>query len=147
VKLFQTFLAQSTKSALDCGQKAKKVNFKCVFWNFTLNQWDTNGCNYTSVNKDVHECNCNHMTSFAVLMVSKCLFLSEFEDFFSFQIVFKKSLDQTPLKCEVCALILEYATYIGVGLSILGLTLTILIYSWDVYKFEIIFPKIQFLFV
>lgn len=61
------------KSALDCEQKAKKVNYKCVFWNFTLNQWDTSGCNYTSVKKDVHECNCNHMTSFAVLMVSNNL--------------------------------------------------------------------------
>ncbi|RWS25336.1 7 transmembrane receptor (Secretin family)-like protein 2 [Leptotrombidium deliense] len=41
---------------------------KCVFWNYTIEEWSSNGCTviYTSKTKTV--CECNHLTNFAVLL-------------------------------------------------------------------------------
>ena len=41
----------------------------CVSWNFTLQDWTTEGCT-TIVGEDmVVTCNCTHLTNFAVLVV------------------------------------------------------------------------------
>ena len=41
----------------------------CVSWDFTLQDWITDGCT-TLVGEDgIVTCNCNHLTNFAVLVV------------------------------------------------------------------------------
>ncbi|NXT22462.1 AGRG7 protein, partial [Syrrhaptes paradoxus] len=70
----------------------------CVFWDYTVNDWSTTGC--AKARDQFLRCRCNHTTNFAVLM--------------AFQIKYKYAKP------------LEYISYIGVGLSIAGLVITIL---------------------
>uniref|UniRef100_A0A3B3Z742 Adhesion G protein-coupled receptor F7 n=1 Tax=Periophthalmus magnuspinnatus TaxID=409849 RepID=A0A3B3Z742_9GOBI len=81
---------------------------QCVFWNFTLfnnsrGGWDEEGCRVVNVNKDIVTCQCNHLTSFSVLM-STTLGFSEEE---------KR--------------ILVLITYIGVSISIASLIICLII--------------------
>ena len=44
---------------------------RCVSWDFSLQKWTTQGC-MTSIGSDgVILCHCNHLTNFAVIMVSQ----------------------------------------------------------------------------
>ncbi|KFP70092.1 putative G-protein coupled receptor 128, partial [Acanthisitta chloris] len=70
----------------------------CVFWDYTINDWSTTGC--AKGRDQFLRCRCNHTTNFAVLM--------------AFQIKYKYAKP------------LEYISYIGVGLSVVGLVITIL---------------------
>ncbi|NXF95081.1 AGRG7 protein, partial [Eubucco bourcierii] len=70
----------------------------CVFWDYTVNDWSTAGC--AKGRDQFLRCRCNHTTNFAVLM--------------AFQIKYKYAKP------------LEYISYIGVGLSMAGLVITIL---------------------
>ncbi|NXK24009.1 AGRG7 protein, partial [Arenaria interpres] len=70
----------------------------CVFWDYTVNDWSTAGC--VKGRDQFLKCRCNHTTNFAVLM--------------AFQIKYKYAKP------------LEYISYIGVGLSVAGLVITIL---------------------
>ncbi|NXP15475.1 AGRG7 protein, partial [Thinocorus orbignyianus] len=70
----------------------------CVFWDYTVNDWSTAGC--AKGRDHFLKCRCNHTTNFAVLM--------------AFQIKYKYAKP------------LEYISYIGVGLSMAGLVITIL---------------------
>ena len=50
-------------------------NFQCVFWDFDLENghgdWSNEGCMLVATaERDRNVCHCNHLTSFAVLMVS-----------------------------------------------------------------------------
>ncbi|CAL8315328.1 unnamed protein product [Merluccius merluccius] len=78
-------------------------NPQCVFWNFSLfeNQgaWDSRGCTVViSVNQTV-TCNCNHLTSFSILMSP-----------FGLDLPF-----------------LDYITYIGVSISMASLVICLII--------------------
>ncbi|XP_015266073.1 PREDICTED: adhesion G-protein coupled receptor G7 [Gekko japonicus] len=73
-------------------------NYACVFWNYSLNDWDTAGCIKEKNSPKLLGCSCNHTTNFAILM--------------SFRINYKYARP------------LEIFTYIGCGLSIAGLTCT-----------------------
>ncbi|XP_047194142.1 adhesion G protein-coupled receptor F5-like [Hippoglossus stenolepis] len=78
-------------------------NPQCVFWNFSLfdglGGWDDEGCNLTfNVNNTV-TCTCNHLTSFSILM--------------------SPSVPDFPL--------LDYITYIGVGISMASLVICLII--------------------
>ncbi|NWS72101.1 AGRG7 protein, partial [Crotophaga sulcirostris] len=70
----------------------------CVFWDYGVNDWSTAGC--AKGRDELLRCRCNHTTNFAVLM--------------AFQIKYKYAKP------------LEYISYIGVGLSMAGLFITIL---------------------
>ncbi|XP_076027011.1 uncharacterized protein LOC143016523 isoform X2 [Genypterus blacodes] len=76
-------------------------NPQCVFWNFSLfdglGGWDSNGCELVSFNGSV-TCNCNHLTSFSILM---------------------SSFDPGG--------ILAYITYIGVAVSLFSLVICLAI--------------------
>ncbi|XP_034755703.1 adhesion G-protein coupled receptor F1-like [Etheostoma cragini] len=79
------------------------VNPQCVFWNFSLfnssGGWDNKGCKLVrSINKTV-TCNCNHLTSFSILM--------------------------SPYSPE--SIVLNYITYIGVSISIASLVICLII--------------------
>jgi hypothetical protein len=48
----------------------------CSYWNFTLGNWSQEGCMFKRVLSDDRIlCNCNHLTNFAMLMVSLFIYL------------------------------------------------------------------------
>ncbi|KAK3595405.1 hypothetical protein CHS0354_008837 [Potamilus streckersoni] len=78
----------------------------CGYWNYKLNQngggWESDGCNHT-IDQKIHVCTCNHLTNFALLLDLEA-----------------KSI---PPEHEQT---LEFITYVGLILSIIGLSLSIL---------------------
>ncbi|XP_071483961.1 uncharacterized protein [Diadema antillarum] len=49
--------------------KKNASNPRCVFWNYTDNSWSTAGCTLKNTSSEARsECECNHLTNFAVLM-------------------------------------------------------------------------------
>ncbi|XP_056619747.1 adhesion G protein-coupled receptor F5-like [Triplophysa dalaica] len=78
-------------------------NPECVFWNFTLDRWDSTGCKVKFYLKENVTCECDHTTSFSILM-------SPFE-----------FTNPEELKA------LAYITYIGVAISITSLILCLII--------------------
>ncbi len=79
-------------------------NPQCVFWNFSLDAWDSTGCEvkpYISKGNETGKitCECNHTTSFSILMSP-----------------FSQNIDA-----------LDYITYIGVSISMASLILCLII--------------------
>ncbi|KAM6915098.1 adhesion G-protein coupled receptor F2-like [Xenentodon cancila] len=76
---------------------------KCVFWNFSLFQglggWDDKGCTLVFNENETVSCNCNHLTSFSILMSPSTLNNA----------------------------VLDYITYIGVGISMASLVVCLII--------------------
>ena len=76
---------------------------QCVFWNFSLldnvGAWDGTGCTASVSDAQTVTCNCNHLTSFSILM--------------------------SPSSPK--SIILDYITYIGVGISLLSLVICLII--------------------
>ncbi|RNA17968.1 G-coupled receptor -like protein [Brachionus plicatilis] len=88
-------------------EKCSTVNytFKCVFWDYTLNNWSPEGCNYKGLEKNgkiIHKCNCSHLSHFAILFLPQ-----------GFR--FPLAVEQTLIYVSIC----------GICLSIFGLTITI----------------------
>ncbi|XP_077444028.1 adhesion G protein-coupled receptor F5-like [Stigmatopora argus] len=83
---------------------------QCVFWNFSLfdnfGAWDDEGCKLVSDVNNTVTCNCNHLTSFSILMATNI-----------------------PESIRVA---LDIITYIGVGISIASLLVCLIIegYVW-----------------
>nr|XP_057946428.1 uncharacterized protein LOC131140210 isoform X2 [Doryrhamphus excisus] len=83
---------------------------QCVFWNFTrfdnLGAWDDDGCVLVSDINDTVTCNCDHLTSFSILM----------------------AID-IPESIRVA---LDVITYVGVGISLASLVICLIIegYVW-----------------
>lgn len=54
------------------------VQTECVYWDAQENQdigsWVTYGCEYVGKMQEHHVCNCTHLTSFAILFVSRRFF-------------------------------------------------------------------------
>ncbi|XP_065124301.2 adhesion G protein-coupled receptor F4-like [Paramisgurnus dabryanus] len=74
-------------------------NPQCVFWNFDLDHWDSTGCKVKHSENNMVTCECNHTTSFSILM--------------------------SPVPVDNPAL--AYITYIGVAISIASLILCLMI--------------------
>ncbi|XP_057678917.1 adhesion G protein-coupled receptor F5-like isoform X2 [Corythoichthys intestinalis] len=83
---------------------------QCVFWNFSLfdnfGAWDDEGCTFVSDINNTVTCNCNHLTSFSILMAT-----------------------DIP---EAIRVALDVITYVGVGISIASLLICLIIegYVW-----------------
>lgn len=104
--LLTTTVRSSRRQKFDINMTFEKENLslkkpQCVFWNFALNKWDTQGCTFTEEEGYVN-CSCNHLTSFSILMSP---------DIHS-QVIFE-----------------DYITYIGLGISILSLVTCIIVES------------------
>ncbi|XP_057299350.1 adhesion G protein-coupled receptor L2-like [Hydractinia symbiolongicarpus] len=59
------------KELLNYTMRRRKNNFtdhQCVFWNTRTRIWDTTGCFVSKITDDHVTCQCNHMTSFSILM-------------------------------------------------------------------------------
>uniref|UniRef100_UPI003AAD8E89 adhesion G-protein coupled receptor F1 n=1 Tax=Centroberyx gerrardi TaxID=166262 RepID=UPI003AAD8E89 len=78
---------------------------QCVFWNFTLfdniGGWDQEGCTFVSDINNTVTCNCNHLTSFSILMAT--------------------SIPQSLRD------ILDVITFVGVGISLASLVICLII--------------------
>ncbi|XP_073712332.1 adhesion G-protein coupled receptor F1-like [Misgurnus anguillicaudatus] len=74
-------------------------NPQCVFWNFDLDRWDSDGCKVKHSGNETVTCECNHTTSFSMLMS-------------------KNYRDDKAL---------SYITYIGVAISMASLVLCLII--------------------
>ncbi|CAL8311861.1 unnamed protein product [Lota lota] len=76
---------------------------QCVFWNFSLlnnlGAWDSTGCTLVISDNQTVTCNCNHLTSFSILM--------------------------SPLTPD--SPILDFITYIGVGISMVSLVICLIV--------------------
>ncbi|XP_057552398.1 adhesion G-protein coupled receptor G7 [Hippopotamus amphibius kiboko] len=46
-------------------------SYACVYWNFSMKDWDTHGCHKEGITGGFLRCRCNHTTNFAVLMSFK----------------------------------------------------------------------------
>ncbi|XP_067116998.1 adhesion G-protein coupled receptor G7 [Osmerus mordax] len=77
-------------------------NFACVFWNYNKSEWSTEGCSKVNVSSEALSCFCNHTTNFAVLM--------------SYRVKY------------VYAEALDWITYLGCSVSVVGLIITIVFY-------------------
>ncbi|XP_047430352.1 uncharacterized protein LOC124999485 [Mugil cephalus] len=86
------------------------LNPQCVFWNFTLfdevGAWDDEGCTFVSDINDTVTCNCNHLTSFSILMATGIP--------------------------ESIRILLDVITYVGVVISMASLVICLIIeaYVW-----------------
>ncbi|XP_059355275.1 adhesion G protein-coupled receptor F5-like, partial [Carassius carassius] len=74
-------------------------NPQCVFWNFNLNTWDSTGCEVKRNSTGNLTCECNHTTSFSILM--------------------------SPFSIDNIAL--AYITYIGIAISMASLIICLII--------------------
>ncbi|XP_042245463.1 adhesion G protein-coupled receptor F5-like isoform X2 [Thunnus maccoyii] len=78
-------------------------NPQCVFWNFSLfnglGGWDNEGCELVSDGNETVTCNCNHLTSFSMLM--------------------SPSIPKDP--------VLDFISFIGVGISMGSLVICLII--------------------
>ncbi|XP_073712338.1 adhesion G-protein coupled receptor F1-like [Misgurnus anguillicaudatus] len=72
-------------------------NPQCVFWNFDLDHWDSTGCKVKRSGNERVICECDHTTSFSILM---------------------SAIDNPAL---------DYITYIGVAISMASLILCLII--------------------
>ncbi|XP_030850245.1 adhesion G-protein coupled receptor G6-like [Strongylocentrotus purpuratus] len=89
--------------------KQNATNPQCVFWEYTTNAWSSDGCDMTNTSETHTECQCNHLTNFAVLM----------------------DVSGIPRRSERVEQVLRILSYIGCSLSILGLLVTLAVYSTD----------------
>ncbi|XP_056150185.1 adhesion G-protein coupled receptor F1-like [Lampris incognitus] len=80
-------------------------NPQCVFWNFSLfndlGGWEDEGCELVRNGNETVTCNCNHLTSFSILM--------------------------SPFIPESLQKALDFITYIGVGISLSCLVICLII--------------------
>lgn len=81
-------------------------NPRCVFWDYTVNQWSQQGCRLASTNLTHTQCLCDHLTNFAVLMDVHAVQLSTSD-----------------------AWALELITYTGCSISIVCLVLALITFQ------------------
>ncbi|XP_072043779.1 uncharacterized protein [Amphiura filiformis] len=90
-------------------------NSACVFWDFAADNgrgnWSREGCELVNgTEKYIVQCRCNHLTNFATLMD-----------------IYGPDTRLTAVQDDI----LRFMSYIGCGLSILGLTITVFTYAPD----------------
>ena len=61
---------QDTADLSSCSNKV----YSCVFYNYLTSDWEKTGCTYSLVDQSTHQCVCNHLTNFAVLVVISFMF-------------------------------------------------------------------------
>ncbi|TRY82012.1 hypothetical protein DNTS_021853 [Danionella cerebrum] len=79
--------------------EGSSVTMTCVFWNITEQRWSEDGCDFVEGPGNIGYCDCNHLTSFSMLMS----------------------------KHSVSMPFLDQITYIGLGVSICSLIVYIII--------------------
>ncbi|XP_030850590.1 uncharacterized protein LOC105444772 isoform X3 [Strongylocentrotus purpuratus] len=85
------------------------MNPQCVYWEYSTNAWSSDGCDMTNTSKTHTECQCNHLTNFAVLM----------------------DMSGIPRQSERVEQVFRILSYIGCSFSIVGLLVTLAVYITD----------------
>ena len=68
-------LSNPVKITLQSVARGDTNSTLCSYWNFTLGNWSQEGCMFKRVLSDGRIlCNCNHLTNFAMLMVSLLIY-------------------------------------------------------------------------
>ena len=78
-----TNLTEPVRFTLQSISRGDTNTTQCSFWDFGLGNWSQNGCKFERVLKDGRVvCNCDHLTNYAILMVSdqllQCLSVCSF---------------------------------------------------------------------
>ncbi|RUS90359.1 hypothetical protein EGW08_001854, partial [Elysia chlorotica] len=81
---------------------------RCVFWSETSNTWSSEGCAVVRSAPGVTQCGCDHLTNFALLMD-----------------VYQEGSGLSSRDREI----LSYISYIGCGVSLAALVLTLATYT------------------
>ncbi|XP_063056908.1 adhesion G-protein coupled receptor D2 isoform X2 [Engraulis encrasicolus] len=97
---------QYSLAATDVVEYSQLATPSCVFWNFTLMAWSTEGCWVTQSDSSGTGCFCNHTTNFAVLM----------------------NYLETPWSPQEQS-ILTKLTFIGSGASLCALMVTLMLFT------------------
>jgi len=63
------FYALQVYRTIFCEQ-SMKTSLECVYWDFELSRWSRDGCCLVKSSNGTAECLCNHLTNFALLVVS-----------------------------------------------------------------------------
>eukprot|EP00057_Strongylocentrotus_purpuratus_P012455 XP_011666929.1 PREDICTED: G-protein coupled receptor 126 [Strongylocentrotus purpuratus] len=82
---------------------------QCVYWEYSTNAWESDGCDMTNTSETHTECQCNHLTNFAVLM----------------------DVSGSPRRSERVEQVFRILSYIGCSFSIVGLLVTLAVYITD----------------
>ncbi|CAH3160167.1 unnamed protein product [Pocillopora meandrina] len=95
--------------------KVSTAEKRCMFWSGLNKSFAEKGCHIVASKSNSEEtvCSCNHLTHFAVLM--------DYDGSTKVIKLFLPYLDKT---------ILKIITYVGLSLSIVGILLTLILYSW-----------------
>lgn len=89
-------------------QSGNTTSPRCVFWDMASNDWSSEGCGIVTSSPDMTQCGCNHLTNFALLMD-----------------VYQEGTGLSSLDREI----LSYISYIGCGVSLAALLLTLATYA------------------
>ena len=93
-----------------------------------ITEWTAEGCETDwNINRSVVKCKCNHLTNFAILVVSTLLTFIELElesGPLIFQDICSRFQDCTP--SPPLETVLKTITIIGVGLSLIGIVATLI---------------------
>lgn len=96
-------------------------DFACVFWDYGLGDWNTDGCSKGNSSGGLLRCSCNHTTNFAALWVN-IKSAAEHEN----QVLWgKKTQNVILLLLQMFRQNVDYAEALN-GISIAGLSLSIL---------------------
>ncbi|XP_071494561.1 adhesion G-protein coupled receptor G6-like [Diadema antillarum] len=115
-KNFTTHVRSAFKQLQESSDEINITNPECVFWNFSAadgrGNWSDFGCELVSASDDARLiCECNHTTNFAVIMN------------------FRRKDDST--KDSSGNKVGKVLSYIGCGLSVTSLVLTMIIYGFS----------------
>ena len=64
-------ISLSSKRVQESNSLPHKFVPKCVYWDYLSNYWSQDGCKVLDSNRTHTQCQCNHLTNFALLMVKE----------------------------------------------------------------------------
>lgn len=76
--MIQTCLREISVDSMFLFVQSSLKDTACAYWDYEANNeqgsWSTDGCQLQSIVNKTITCHCNHLTNFAAMMVSVCVF-------------------------------------------------------------------------
>ncbi|GFO27272.1 G-protein coupled receptor 126-like [Plakobranchus ocellatus] len=101
-------LSENVTMTFEHNTTTNATNPRCVFWDELTNDWSSAGCGVVISLPEATQCGCDHLTNFALLMD-----------------IYQEGTGLSSLDRKV----LSFISYVGVGVSLGALLLTLLTYS------------------